>query len=103
MGDRRGRADTGTTLPQTVVRGGFGKRVVAVGYGSTDGAIRAWESADGGASFNEIATTSAFANYDVDASEIVCDAGGCLLGDALARWVRRASGAAERSRQGRHA
>ncbi|NUO53867.1 MAG: hypothetical protein HOV80_33910 [Polyangiaceae bacterium] len=65
--------------------GGFGSRVLAIGFGADD-TLRAWESLDGGSSFAEIAVTQAvlrFANRGE--SSVACSAGGCVLGDELVR------------------
>jgi hypothetical protein len=65
--------------------GGFGSRVLAVGFGADD-ILHAWESLDGGSSFAEIAVTQAvlrFANRGEPS--VACSAGGCVLGDELVR------------------
>lgn len=68
----------------TELIGGFGRRVVAFEF-SDGGTLRAWESADGGISTAEIATTTSLINsLGADASP-ACDAGGCLFNDAIAR------------------
>ncbi len=84
--DSDGRVATVSGAPeQGASLGGWGRRVVSIGYGATDGVIRAWESSDGGQSFNEISTTAAVGNYFNGDTLIACEAGGCLLGDTLAR------------------
>ncbi len=65
--------------------GGFGSRVLAIGFGADD-ILHAWESLDGGSSFAEIAVTQAvlrFANRGEPT--VACSAGGCILGDELVR------------------
>ncbi len=73
--------------PESAAMGGYGKRLLALGYGSNDGITRAWESTDGGGSFSEIATTGAVTGFFQNGGDtsISCDAGGCLLGDTVAR------------------
>ena len=84
--DAEGRVIAASSPPeQGASLGGWGRRVVAVGYAQADGLIRAWESSDGGVAFSEITTTPAVANYFGGDTLITCDAGGCLFGDTLAR------------------
>lgn len=84
--DADGRVTTVSPGPeQGASVGGWGRRVVSIGYGATDGVVRAWESNDGGQSFNEITTTAAVGNFFNGDTLMACDAGGCLLGETLAR------------------
>ncbi len=81
--------------PSTTV-GGVGNRVVALAYGQMDGALRSWESLDGGATWAEITTTQAVERYGGrGGGAVYCAQAGCLLGEELARvgWEGQAEAA----------
>lgn len=69
--------------------GGVGRRVLAVAADGDDDAAdgpAAWESSDGGASWQRVEPTSALAaELGRGDTPIVCAAGGCLVGDTLTR------------------
>src|SRR4030095_8787038 len=47
--------------------------------------LRAWETTDGGATWNEVAITDAMGRYSNMSGFIPCGVAGCLFGDELAR------------------
>jgi len=85
--DGDGRVANVTDPPEpSMTLGGSGSRVIALAYGQSDGALRSWESLDGGANWSEVTTTQAVVRYGERASGVVaCASGGCLLGEELVR------------------
>lgn len=84
--DADGRiANIGEPPEPSFMMGGTGNRVLALGYGQTDGALRGWESTDGGVTWAEIVTTPAVQRYGERGGTFTCSRGGCVLGDELVR------------------
>lgn len=84
--DAEGRiANVGEPPEPSFMIGGFGSRVLALGYGQMDGAMKTWESVDGGITWAEITSTPAVQRYGESGGAFVCGQGGCILGEELAR------------------
>ncbi len=83
--DSQGRVQSsGRPADSTSQMGGFGGRVLAVGF-DDDGSLHAWESLDGAATFSDITVTPALQRFASDEEAVTCSAAACLLGDEVVR------------------